>query len=182
MHCQEQKDLLLARLEAIQRSYQGIAQRATELVFLQAVLLPYVLAVLPAAVDSDLTVLLLRVVMLFYGSVSTMKEGEVGGSAATKFFNLMLPAFSQAVNNHSNDYHLLVLLGRALTVMARQNSEEFRNEIGIMTDVERNLLQAAMKAALLADQQQQQQGGGSISMPGQGSAGAIKLNMDKYRK
>eukprot|EP01039_Chlorochromonas_danica_P004522 gene4522-4960_t len=84
-----------------------------------------------------------------------------------------------------------VVRGKVLTAMARRAAESFRTALTCLSDSEKALLQAAMKAALLAEQQPHPASttissgstaaATSSSISGR-SGGGLKLNVDKYRK
>lgn len=171
------KVLFAATLEVLARVLPMISSRSSAvgkphpLQVLQQPLLPFVLAVFPLAMDSEVRMLLIRILLVVFNSLSTQEV------VTDRFLNVTLPAFSKSVQCHQKDAQHLVVCGKALALMARQAGDAFRKEIANISETDRYYLQAAMKAAVLMEQH----GNAAQGASGQAASG-IKLNMDKYRK
>ncbi len=167
------KGTYISMLDGILRTQQQSlsSQAENSALVLQQVLLPYILTTLPVAQENDARVLLIRFVLLMFGSLM-----NTSSNAIDRFLRMMLPAFSKSVALHQTDAQYLIICGKALALIARQASDAFRNEIATITEADRFYLQAAMKAALLMEQV-----GNQAATSSSATSGGIKLNMDRYR-
>jgi hypothetical protein len=133
--------------------------------------------------DSDLDerVLSVRVYLQFFNHimVSPVTKSSTGEqvTALTAFLSATLPVLCASISRFQNEIVFVTVLGQALTLMARQCNEEFRQQITPLSESNKQFLQQAMKLALQAEQQQQQQQQ-QQSLP----VGGLKsINIDKYR-
>ena len=116
---------------------------------------------------------------------------------------LFLTPMCANIGEHSNDTEFLLVCGRGLTHLARQDPDVFRMQVPLLTEQHRILLQQVMKLAL--QQQQSGEGAGgannnsnstnsssnsnsagsnasSAATGGIGKPGSMQINMSKYKK
>lgn len=128
--------------------------------------------------DWEERVLLVRLFLQFYNSLVQNEVGE-GNSIIEKFLSISLPVLCESIHRYQREEEFCILLGRALTLIARQSGDAFRRLILGLSDAEKQYLQYAMKLAI----QQEQNTGGMTSIGTSSGGSNIKsINMDKYRK
>lgn len=131
--------------------------------------------------DWEERVVLVRIFLLLYNKfVQEEVNGISGESKVETFLSISLSVICKSINQNQREEQHCVLLGRALTLIARQSSDSFRRLILQLSDEDKQYLQLAMKLALQQEQQQTTHSTGSSTSIG---GTAVKsINMDKYRK
>ena len=164
--------------------------------WLAGALLPAVLTRLGFSKDpTEIRVLLIKVLLVLFSLVRAEQKSVL--------FELFLTPMCANISEHASDVEFLTVCGRGLTHLARLEPDTFRAQVPLLSDRHRTVLQQVMKLAL--QQQQQQQSGGDFGNNNGGgggggfgaasnsaasgaasttasTAGAMQINMSKYRK
>jgi len=136
---------------------------------------------LPIEEDAHNRSLILRSALLIFSLMHTSEQ-------RMQFLRVLLPLLCGSIQRFADDSAYQLLTGKVLAHLARSSSDEFKAQVLLLNDDQRQNLQQAMRVAILSEQQQQSQPQGAgagqqgVTAPAApGGAGGLKLNVDRYR-
>lgn len=155
-------------------------------------LLPALLTRLSFSADStEIRVLIIKALFLLFAVVHADQKSAL--------LELFLTPMCAKIAENLTDSEFLLVCGRGLTHLARQEAETFRTQVPLLSDRHRTVLQGVMKLALQVDSgagaggfsapqesghagsfgNASASGGAAVGMP---AASGMTINMSKYKK
>jgi hypothetical protein len=137
-------------------------------------ILPSLLTILDSTVDESYELVVVQIIFFAFNLVEENKRDLLVGQILLPLINVM--------SKRSSDSMTYQFLGKCLTHLARTYQETFRLQVSLLNDVQRQVLQEAMRN-VLQQQQQQQQLQEQNQQHGPSSVASIKkIDLTKFKK
>lgn len=155
-------------------------QRVGHRVVLEVIIRVMIAYHLPIEENAQNRSLILRGALLIFNLLSASSEQRM------QFLHVLLPLLCGSIQKFAEDASYQLLTGKVLAHLARTSSDEFKAQVLLLNDNQRQNLQQAMKVAILSEQQQQNQtqpqgGQQQVAAAAGAVGGGLKLNVDRYR-
>jgi len=137
-------------------------------------ILPSLLTILDSTVDESYELVVVQIIFFAFNLVEENRRDLLVGQILLPLINVM--------SKRSSDSMTYQFLGKCLTHLARTYQETFRLQVSLLNDVQRQVLQEAMRN-VLQQQQQQQQLQEQNQQHGPSSVASIKkIDLTKFKK
>ena len=139
-------------------------------------ILPSLLLVLDTFMDESFELVVVQIIFFAFNLIEESKK-EI-------LITLILVPLINVMSKRSNDSMITQFLGKCLTHLAKTYQDTFRLQVGMLTDIQRQILQDAMRNVLQQQHQQQQLNQQNQQQGGSTSITAIKNKIDvtKFKK